>query len=326
MKSAMARARANIALVKYWGKANLERNLPATGSISLTCSSLRTTTQVEFERSLVRDELRLDSGVAPEHERLRVSRFLDRVRALAGIEQFARVDSSNDFPTAAGLASSASGFAALAAAATRAAGLDLPHSELASLARLGSGSASRSLLGGFVELAGSEHKGPEAWQVRQIAPPEHWDIRLVVALTDGGRKKVGSSEGMERSRFTSPYFDSWVRSHPGDMTAARQAILDKDFGRLGRVAESSCFKMHALAMSSRPPLLYFNPVTVAAISKVWEMREAGLEGYVTIDAGPHVKVLCLPGEASAIAHQLGNLSGVARVWVEEPGAGLEHLA
>ena len=325
MSSAQAIARTNIALVKYWGKADLASNLPATGSLSLTLDELWTRTRVTFSRMAELDELRLDGKEASEPARRRVSKLLNRVRDLSGIDSYALVESENNFPTAAGLASSASGFAALAAAASSAAGLALPRQELADLARRGSGSAPRSLLGGFVAVTLGSGEGQASCGIEQIAPAEHWDLRMLIVLCAVGPKKVGSTDGMERTRRTSPYFSGWVDSHGGDLDRARAAIAERDFEALGRVTESSCFKMHALAMSADPALIYLNPVSLAAIQEVLRLREEGLSAYVTMDAGPHVKVLCLPADSSALARALEALPGVVRVLTAAPGQGLEVL-
>ncbi|MBM4395058.1 MAG: diphosphomevalonate decarboxylase [Deltaproteobacteria bacterium] len=331
MNAAAARARANIALVKYWGKRDVANNLPATGSLSMTLSSLATETRVTFDAALQADEVVLNGTPAPETVRLRTSRFLDRVRSLAGVAgdartARARVETANSFPTASGLASSASGFAALALAATRAAGLDLPLASLATLARAGSGSAPRSLIGGFVELpAGSAPTGSDCVPV-QVAPPDHWDLGLVVAVNGRARKDVGSTEGMERTRATSPFYPAWLARNAPHLAEARSAILARDLAALGRVVEASCFSMHAVALSAAPPILYWNGVTVDAVHRVWALRAAGLQGYVTIDAGPHVKVLCRAADAGAFACELRQVPGVVEVRVERPGPGAEVVS
>ena len=312
-----ARARPNIALVKYWGKRDAERNLPATGSLSLTLSELDTTTEVTFDPALRQDELRLDGEPASEAARRRVSGFLDRVRDLARGGDFARVVSVNRFPTAAGLASSASGFAALALAATHAAGLQLPLDELAALARHGSGSAPRSLLGGFVAVhPGGADDGAD-WRIEALGDADFWDLRLVVALTATGPKAVGSSEGMERTRTSSPYYAPWLAANARHLDEARRALRARDFTALGRVTEASCFRMHAAALAADPPLLYWNGATVAAIHRVWQLRGEGHPAYVTIDAGPHVKVLCQPTDAEVVAAGLRSMGRDCRLRLSE---------
>ncbi len=321
--SAEAVARTNIALVKYWGKADTARNLPATGSLSLTLDGLWTRTRVAVDPDLDGDAVLLDGRPAPAAVRQRTSGFLDLLRRAAGRRDPLRIESRNNFPTAAGLASSASGFAALTLAAARALGIEADPSELADWARCGSGSAPRSLLGGFAELA---LDGRGGCRLEQLAAAEDWDLRLVVALCDSGPKAVGSTTGMERSRRTSPYYTGWLDSHPADLDRARSAVAERDLDALGRVAEASCFKMHALAMSAEPPLIYFQPATLAAVRRVWQLRAEGLAGYVTIDAGPHVKVLCAPAAAEPLAEALGAVAGVQRVLVEQPGAAAEVVS
>ncbi len=321
MRTASADARTNIALVKYWGKRDRALNLPATGSLSLTLSSLRTTTRVTFDETLDRDEMDLDGQEAPPAVAQRTGRFLDLVRRKVGITMHARVESANNFPTASGLASSASGFAALALAATRAAGIEMDFPSLATLARLGSGSAPRSLLGGFVEMRpGALPDGSDCLPV-QVAPETHWDIAILVAVNGAATKEIGSTTAMELTRLTSPYYREWLRSVPGDIEVARQAVLARDFSALGQVAESSCFRMHAVALGATPPLLFWTGVTVDVVRKVWEFRRNGLEAYVTIDAGPHVKVLARPQDAEELLRGIAAVPGVTRVLVERPGPG-----
>ena len=323
---AMARARSNIALVKYWGKRDRAKNLPATGSLSVTLSSLYTTTHVTFDDELEQDELHLSGVPASGAALARVGRFLDHVRALAGRRSFACVVSENSFPTAAGLASSASGFAALALAATTAAGLRLSTAELGRLARLGSGSAPRSLLGGFVELpAGTDPDGNDCTPL-PLAPASHWDLRLVVALTARGEKPVGSTKAMEDTRRSSPYYPAWLKANATQLDEARQAVRDRDLTRLGQAMEASCFRMHASMLAASPPLLYWNGATVDALRAVWDLRARGVEGYVTIDAGPHVKVLTTPAAADAFVRALRLVGGVHEVLVESLGAGAELLS
>jgi len=325
MSTSRARANTNIALIKYWGKRDTALNLPATGSLSMTLSSLGTETRVTFDDGFTRDEMRLDGRPVDRHTCSRTFRFLDIVRKAAGIDSFARVESENNFPTASGLASSASGFAALALAATRAAGMSADLPELARLARLGSGSAPRSLLGGLVELrAGESPDGADCIPV-QIAAPDAWDIRLVVAMNSSGAKHVGSTEGMERTRLTSPYYREWLRANRMDLGAAREAVAGRDFSTLGRLTEASCFRMHAVAMSADPSILYWNAATLDTISAVRAMRDSGLEGYVTVDAGPHVKTLCRAADADAIAREVETIRGIERVVIEKPGPGAEVI-
>ncbi len=317
MATVTARAHPNIALVKYWGKRDPVLNLPAVGSISVTLSDMETETEVTLDPSAEADRFTLDGASAPA-EAARVGRFLDRVRERAGIETHACVSSRNNFPTAAGLASSASGFAALTVAATRAAGLALDDRELSVLARLGSGSAPRSLFGGFVEMsAGRSTSGADA-VARQLHPPRHWPLTVRVAITASGRKQVGSTEAMQLSERTSPFYGAWVERNAADLDEARAAIAHRDLERLARVTEASCLSMHAVALSSEPGLLFWNGTTVRVIHEVRAARARGLPVFFTIDAGPQVKVFSEAGTSFAL-EQVHGVEQVIEVGVG-PGA------
>jgi diphosphomevalonate decarboxylase len=304
---AVAVAHANIALAKYWGKADVGKNLPAVPSLSLTLDALRTRTRVEFDPTLTEDFVLLDGRPARDKEQQRVVAMLDQVRAIAGSNEKARVESENSFPTAAGLASSASGFAALALAATRAAGLDLPRDRLSSMARLASVSAARSLYGGFVTLAALGEHG------EQLAPGPHFPLRMVVALTRAGEKAVGSTEGMILTAKTSPYYAGWVDHAPLLYERIRRAVLERDLATLGPAVEASALAMHASMFAADPPLVYFAPVTLAVMERVRELRASGVPAYFTMDAGPHVKVVTAPSHAEEVATVLASVPGVLQV-------------
>lgn len=312
MSTATAVAHPNIALVKYWGKRDLPLNLPAVGSVSLTLSGFSTRTTVHWGADA--DGLELDGEAITGKEADRVFRFLDRIDP--GRPRV-HVASSNDFPRGAGLASSASGFAALAVAATAAAGRALDLTALSRLARQGSGSACRSLWGGFVRWDRGEASDGSDSVGRPIAGADHWDLRMVVGVVDAGRKKVGSTEGMERSRTTSPYYDAWVDTAQADVEEGTEAILARDLERLGTVMEQSTLKMHAAMHTAWPPLLYWQPGTVACLHAVHELRAGGIGAWATMDAGPQVKVLCTPEDADAVAAALA--PHTQRVHVLEPG-------
>ncbi|HPC84265.1 MAG TPA: diphosphomevalonate decarboxylase [Thermoanaerobaculaceae bacterium] len=318
MHAAIAVAHPNVALVKYWGKRDRVLNLPAVGSISVTLAGLSTVTRVCFDGTLERDEVIVE-GLPGGEAGARVAAFLDLVRGMAGVDAHARVESRNDFPTGAGLASSASAFAALALAATRAAGLKLSRRELSILARRGSGSAARSVFGGFVEWhRGERGDGLDAF-AEQLLPEDAWPLVVLVAVTSQMPKPVGSTEGMELSRLTSPFWPAWVESAPAMLAAMREAIAARDLARVGELAEHSCLAMHAVAMSARPGLVYWNAATVAAMHAVRELRRAGVEAYFTVDAGPQVKVLAAPGDAGRVREVLGAVPGVERVIDSGPG-------
>ncbi|MBK7824416.1 diphosphomevalonate decarboxylase [Nannocystis sp.] len=319
MRAARAVAHTNIALIKYWGKrpGDPDQNLPAVGSLSLTLERLRSETTV---RPGERDSFQLDGHSDPAAA-AKVARHLDRVwrSANPGPRPPCAVDSTNHLPTAAGLASSASGFAALTLAAAAAFELDLDRGALSALARRGSGSAARSLWGGFVRLDRGERPDGADCRARPLFPADHWDLRLLVVHTAKGPKPIGSTDGMQRSADTSPYYPAWVATSEADLERGERALAARDLPALGAVMEHSCFKMHACMLATVPPLIYWNGTTLAAIHEVWAARRAGLEAYVTSDAGPHVKVLCRPDQAAELAARLAAVPGVHAVDTLAPG-------
>ncbi|HEX4460407.1 MAG TPA: diphosphomevalonate decarboxylase [Polyangia bacterium] len=319
---AIARANTNIALVKYWGKRDGALNLPAVGSLSLTLEGLSTRTSVAFDLtgSATSDSLILNGEPADARAVGRVAKLLDIVRARAGISTHARVESANDFPTAAGLASSASAFAALALAATRAAGLSLDDRELSVLARRGSGSAARSIFGGFAEMARGQRADGEDAFATPIA--SDWDVRLVIAATVTGPKSTLSTDGMRHTAETSPYYDAWVRMSEGDLKTARDAIARRDLEALGNVTEASCLSMHASAMAARPAVVYFHGATIEGWRIIQELRKSGVPAWFTCDAGPHVKALTIAKHADEVERALAKLG---RTWICKPGPRAEVL-
>src|SRR5438309_4449823 len=318
-----ARANVNLALVKYWGKRDGALNLPATGSISLTLDGLSVEASVAFGGGEA-DRVEIDGAEAAGDEVLRVVRFLDLVRAETGRRERALVATRSTVPRGVGLASSAAAFAALALAASRAAGLALDPPALSALARRGSGSAARSIFGGFVEW----HRGERADGVdsfaEPLAPADHWDVRMVVAITSTTPKSVSSRNGMVRTA-ASPFYPAWVAGSDADLAEARAAIRVRDLEALGLVAEHSALKMHAAALATRPPILYWRAATLDCIHRVWALRADGVPAYFTIDAGPQVKVLCAAGDAPRVVAGLEMLPGVERVLVCGPGRGAEVI-
>lgn len=318
--AATARAHSNIALAKYWGKRDVPLNIPAVGSIAITLDALHTETTVTFHEGLDRDELWLNgthhtgahstAGPTANPAMHRAKKVLDLVRERAGIDLRATIRSDNNFPTGAGLASSASGFAALALAASAAAGLDESPRELSILARRGSASAARSLFGGYTELhTGTSSDGSDSF-AEQLMEGSKWPLSVVVAITDTGQKAVSSTEGMGATSATSPFYESWVGSSEALLARMRDAILAHDFEQVGELTEHSCLALHSLMFTTRPALIYWNAATMAAIHAVRELRAGGLPAYFTIDAGPQVKVLCLPQDAATVAQALSAVPGV----------------
>ena len=320
-----ARACANIALVKYWGKRDAALNLPAAGSLSLTLDALTTRTTVRFDAARATDAMELNGQPVTAAVLARTSAWLDHVRALAGLTARAVITSANFFPTASGLASSASGFAALAVAASRAAGLDLDGAALSRLARLGSGSAARSIYGGLVRMhAGHAADGADAIATPIAAAPGFVaDLRMVIAEVGGGAPKThGSRDAMEHCAATSPLYAGWVACVAGDLTAAEAAIATGDLEALGAVTEGSALAMHAAAIASRPTVLYWQPATLAALAEVRALRSRGVGAWATMDAGPHVKVLTRAADAATVVAALAAVPGVTATTTAAPGPGV----
>ncbi len=322
-----ARACANIALVKYWGKRDAELNLPAAGSLSLTLGALVTQTSVRFDAALAQDSMLLDGRPAASKELARTSEWLDLIRRRAGLQLRAHIDSHNHFPTASGLASSASGFAALAVAAAAAAGLSLSQRELSIFARQGSGSAARSLFADFVRMhAGDLADGSDAF-AEPIVSELAANVRMVICIVGGGTPKThGSRDAMDHTAATSPLYRAWVDCVPADLHTAEQALRDGDVATLGALTEANALAMHACAMAARPAVIYWQPPTLALLHRVRELRADGLPGWATMDAGPHVKVLTDAANADALAAALRLVPGVTDVIISSAGPGATVVA
>jgi diphosphomevalonate decarboxylase len=312
-RTASAVAHANIALAKYWGKAERTRNLPAVPSLSLTLDALRSTTSVTLDAALPSDTVDLDGVAATGRALERVVRMLDEIRANCGSNLRARVTSANDFPTAAGLASSASGFAALALAATSAYGLPVVASEVSALARRASASAARSIYGGYVALrAGAEAAEP-------VLAAAEFPLAMVIALTASGPKSIGSTEGMLHTEATSPYYAAWLASAPVLFEELKSALLARDLSQLGPLVEQSALMMHASMLAARPAIVYFAPGTLRVMERVRALRAAGTLAFFTMDAGPHVKVLTAPASVAVVESALRGVEGVLDVRVSGTG-------
>ncbi|PFG43331.1 diphosphomevalonate decarboxylase [Isoptericola jiangsuensis] len=316
MTAATARAYPNIALVKYWGKQDAALNLPATGSLSLTLDVFPTTTTVELVDG-PEDAFSLNGAVATGTPAARVFAFLDLVRERAGSTARARVESVNAGPTGAGLASSASGFAALAAAASAAYGLPLDTASLSRLARRGSGSAARSILPGVSVW----HAGDDASSYAE--PVEAPELAMVVATVDGGPKAVSSREAMNRTAATSPYYDGWVTSTRETLDEMLAAARRGDYTRMGELTELSALRMHASIQACDPPVRYLVPASVALFDRVAALRAEGVEAYATADAGPNVVALCRPADREAVAAALRDSGLAGEVTVAGSGPGVE---
>ncbi|MFA6328822.1 MAG: diphosphomevalonate decarboxylase [Candidatus Micrarchaeia archaeon] len=319
----------NIAVVKYWGKRDSALNLPYNGSVSVTMDeTVSTRTTVEFSPSLPSDIFSLNGRAAKPEETLRVSRVLDAVRGAAGTNARAKVHSENNFPTAAGIASSASGFAALACAAADASGMVASGRQLSLFARMGSGSACRSVIGGFAEWKmGSKKDGSDSYAV-QIAPASHWpSLRNVIAITDAGRKLIGSDMGMQLTVSGSALYRARLRQMPSLIRQMKSAIRSRSLQSFLSLAMKESSNMHAVMLDSTPPIIYLNDISHAIMRQVHSFNEEAGEiaaGY-TFDAGPNAHVYTSEKHAKKIARMLMEIKGVKRTLVCRPGSGPRRL-
>ncbi|AOF48105.1 diphosphomevalonate decarboxylase [Tetragenococcus halophilus] len=324
MHNGKARAFTNIALIKYWGKKDPQLILPMNNSLSLTLDAFYTETSVSFSKEYTADSFYLDGQLQDEKSTEKVRRFLDLVREQSQIFEYAIVQSQNFVPTAAGLASSASGLAALAGACNDALGLNLSDKELSRLARKGSGSACRSIYGGFVEWEkGDSDQNSYAFPV----PSNHWEdeLAMIFILINDKAKDISSRNGMQRTVGTSTYYTDWVKNVDVDIKKAREAIIEHDFQALGEVTESNCLKMHATTLAASPPFTYWTPDSLRAMNKVHDMRQAGQDCYFTMDAGPNVKVLCQKKDSQKIYNELQKEFPVEQLVMAYAGKGMETL-
>jgi diphosphomevalonate decarboxylase len=315
---ATAIANSNIAFIKYWGNRDEKLRLPANPSLSMNLAGLETETTVEFNEGWERDEVTIGGEPQTGPARERAVAHLDIIRARAGLALHARVESRSNFPTGTGLASSASAFAALTLAGSAAAGLSLGESELSGLARLGSGSAARSVPGGFVEWTTGEDGRPETSFAHSIAPADHWGLVDVIAVASQRPKAVGSTGGHALAK-TSPLQNARVLTVLDRLARCRDAILAKDFARFADVVEADSNMMHAVMLTSTPPLIYWEPITLAIMKAVRRWRSEDLPVCYTIDAGPNVHCLCPTDAAPEVERRLRNNLDVNHILVAAPG-------
>ena len=314
-----ARAHANIALIKYWGKKDDELVIPMNSSLSLTLDCFYSETEVIFDDNIDKDIFYLNDIKQDQLASDKVSKFLDLFRDSAHIKTRAIVKSKNYVPTAAGLASSASGLAALAAATSIASGLKLNPRELSKYARQGSGSASRSIYGGFVEWQkGSSGDDSYALEIDDAS----WDIGMLVLVVNKEEKTVSSREGMKLTVATSPFYKAWVESAEEDLKNIKVAIKNRDFEGMGMIAESNGLKMHATMLGANPPLSYWQPESLVAMQMVRELRSQGISCYFTMDAGPNVKIICRLSQSNIIKAKLEERFKSEQIIVSGPGPGI----
>ena len=307
-----ARAHANIALVKYWGKENEEQVIPYNSSLSLTLDKLYTDTTIETS---VKDEFYLNGELADEKDKEKVFRFIDRFRSLSLRKNTIRITSVNNFPTAAGLASSASGYAALATAANRYFNLNMSNRELSEITRFGSGSATRSLFGGFAIW--KKETVPYAYEFDRA----DWDIAMIIVIISQDHKEISSREAMSNTVRTSPFYPAWVESANIDFEQMMLAIKKQDFRSVGEITRNNALRMHASMMAANPPIVYWQPLSLAVLQLVDQMNREGFECYATMDAGPNVKVLTRRSQANLIVERISELMNRDQVIVCLPGEG-----
>ncbi|HAQ4489120.1 TPA: diphosphomevalonate decarboxylase [Enterococcus faecium] len=316
-----ARAYTNIALIKYWGKKNEELILPMNNSLSLTLDAFYTETEVIFSDSYMVDEFYLDGTLQDEKATKKVSQFLDLFRKEAGLSLKASVISQNFVPTAAGLASSASGLAALAGACNTALKLGLDDLSLSRFARRGSGSACRSIFGGFVEW---EKGHDDLSSYAKPVPSDSFedDLAMVFVLINDQKKEVSSRNGMRRTVETSSFYQGWLDSVEGDLYQLKQAIKTKDFQLLGETMERNGLKMHGTTLAAQPPFTYWSPDSLKAMDAVRQLRKQGIPCYFTMDAGPNVKVLVENSHLSEVQEIFTKLFSKEQVITAHAGPGI----
>ncbi|MFJ3671322.1 diphosphomevalonate decarboxylase [Streptomyces sp. NPDC090106] len=321
--TATAVAHPNIALIKYWGKSDETLFLPRTDSLSMTLDIFPTTTRVRLAPAAGEDTVVFNGEHATGEPAHRITAFLDLVRERAGSTDRAVVDTVNTVPTGAGLASSASGFAALAVAASAAYGLDGDPRALSRLARRGSGSASRSLFADFaVWHAGTDDLSSYAEPVEASAD---LDPALVVAVVNAGPKEVSSRTAMRRTMDTSPLYEPWALSSAADLSDMRAALVRGDLAAVGEIAERNALGMHATMLAARPAVRYLSPASLTVLDSVLELRRAGVLAHVTMDAGPNVKVLCRRADADRVAATVRAAAQGGAVHIAGPGPGARLL-
>lgn len=323
MKSAKAKAHTNIALIKYWGKKDQKLFLPMNSSLSLTLDAFYTETEVILDDSLETDHFILNDEVQSLEETQKIADFLNLFREETGNYTPAKVISQNFVPTAAGLASSASAFAALGAAMNEVSGMKTDLTTLSTFVRRGSGSATRSVFGGFVEWQmGTNNTDSFARQVDDAS----WDIGMVIVAVNTAKKTISSRVGMQLTVDTSPFYKSWVETAATDLSTIKQAIAQKDFQLLGEITESNGMKMHGTMLGARPPFTYMEPTTLEVLAAVRQLRHEGIECYYTMDAGPNVKILCHLSDTVLIQQKLQQLFKNNAVIISKVGKGIELLS
>ncbi|MBK5113650.1 MAG: diphosphomevalonate decarboxylase [Candidatus Heimdallarchaeota archaeon] len=320
---ATALANSNTALIKYWGKQDEELIIPMNNSISLTVDSLSTTTTVEFSDEFTQDLFILNNEKQTGTAENRVIRHLDLLRSKAKMNLKAKVMSQNNFPTAAGLASSASGFAALTVASCKALELELDQKQLSMLSRRGSGSSARSIFGGFVEWIKADEIGES--YAKQLADKNHFDIRDIVVIFKPQKREFSTREAMKISKETSPMFKARLDVVETSLDKMRKAIEQREFNLLGQTAESDCNLVHSIALTSTPKLSFWIDETIRIINLVKDLRQGGIDAFYTVDTGSNMHILTLPQYAEEIDMILRKIPYIEKTVVCKPGDGAKII-
>lgn len=314
---ATAKAPGNIAFIKFWGKKDPKINLPNNGSLSVCLDGIYTITTVEFSNNINRDEIVID-GEKKHAEWDRLTNHLNNIRKLAGIKHFAKVVSKNNFPNSSGLASSASGFAALSLAGSKAAGLNLSEKELTVFSRLGSGSAARSIPDGFVEWKkGTSHQSSYAYS---LFPPNYWEISAIITIITQDKKDVSTTTG-HGIITSSPFYNLRIKNLPKRIELMKQAISNKDIKSFGEALEEECLEFVSITLTAKPYIIYWEPTTIRIMKLCKKLREKGLTPYFTMDAGPQPVIYCLRKDAKKIAAKLNKTEGVIQTIICNPTTG-----
>lgn len=317
MDEVVARGNGNVPLIQSWGMRESALNLPYTGSLSLTLDRLEATVRWRHCPAVRRDEIVIDGMPAAGATAGRLQSFIDLLRDGAARAGACAVTITTAAAGARGIGMTTAVFAALALAGSVA--LDRPRTPrlLSMLARRGTGSAARSMFGGWVEGVGGELGDGSDCYAEPLADADHWPLAALIAVVDAPAASRGGAHDLKRS----PFFPAWLQAHEDDLDAARAAIRARDLERLGAVIEPHALRARAVALATVPPIISWAPATVSVIACVHALRAAGRAAYFTVGAAPHVTVLCAPGDAAAVAASLVDIPGVTRVIRSGPGDG-----
>jgi len=316
--SVTAKAHPNIAFIKYWGNQDDSLRLPSNGSISMNLANLSTTTTVSINPKLNSDQLELNGTTQKGPTLGRTQQYLNLIRKIFKREGFLEIKSTNNFPISAGIASSASAFAALSIAIAHLYRLHLQQKELSAIARLGSGSACRSIPPGYCEWeTGSSHE--QSFAIT-IAPEYHWRLWDCIALVKSKPKNVSSTKGHSKAD-SSPLQHARIMDTSRRLDICRNAIINKDFGALSEIIELDSNIMHAVMMTSKPPIMYWKPTSLLIMHEVKKMRQKGIAAAYTLDAGSNVHVICTEASYEKVEANLQDIPGVIKILKSPTGGG-----